>query len=103
MPGLFFGFVCPQLFRLAEQDFTEAGGTLSDCDFLGIRGLLGWADERSVFVFVGFADCLLEGFFRCHGGAVAVVLRGYLQAVDEDPGAARINAVGGLVPGQRRR
>ena len=72
------------------------GGRFLFCDFIRVGALFGWTYQGSVFVLVGFADGLCRRFFFCGcGGAVAVVLRGYLQAVDEDPGTARVDAVGG--------
>ena len=45
-------------------------------------------------MFVGFADCRFgDVLFGFHDGAVAVVLRGYLEAVDEDPGAAGVDSI----------
>ena len=96
LPRLFFGFACVQLFGLTQQDFAEAGWTLSGGGFFGFGTLFFGADQGAVFVFVGFADSLLDcRFFGRYGSAVAVVLRGHLQAVDEDAGAARVDAVGG--------
>ncbi|QNI33710.1 hypothetical protein H7849_07245 [Alloacidobacterium dinghuense] len=95
-PGLFC-FSGAQFFGLTEQDFAEAGRAFSGGGFFRFGALLFRADEGAVCVFVGFADGLLNGccFLHGHGGAVTVVLRGYLQAVDDDAGATRVDAVGG--------
>jgi hypothetical protein len=100
-PGLAFAFPLGlHGFGFAQQDFTEAGASFL-ADFFGVGSLFGRRDEGAVFVLVDFAD---------HGGgvlhtqvsfanlghpAVAVVLGGYLESVDEDAGTARVDAVGG--------
>ena len=82
-------------FGLAQQDAAEAGAFFFSL-FFWVGGLLDRADEGAVFVLVGFADCLRgDVFFGGHGGAVAAVLRCDLKAVDEDAGAARVDAVRG--------
>ncbi len=94
---LSFGFrLCLHGFGFAKEDFAEAGWASLLFDFFRVRALFGRADQGTVCVFVGFAHGL-QGycFFRGHEAPVAVVLRGYLQAVDEDPGAAGVDAVGG--------
>ena len=83
-------------FGFAQEDLAEAGWALSGCGFFRVWGLYRRADEGAVFLLVGFADG--EGwrlFFGGHGSAVAAVLRGDLQAVDEDSGAAGVDAVRG--------
>jgi hypothetical protein len=88
-------------FGLFQQDSAEAGDFLLR-EIFRIGVLLGWADQGTVMVRVGFADdpasrragsffCLFRGF---DGVALAVVLRGDLESVDEDLGAARVDAVG---------
>jgi hypothetical protein len=92
--GFFFGFALAQFLHFAHQDAAQAGG-FSFLDFFCVGGLLFGADEGSVGVSVGFAD---DGFFWIlfsGGCAVAVVEGGYLQAVDDDSGAARVDLVGG--------
>jgi hypothetical protein len=92
--------VCLQFLGFAEKDFAEAGWALSAGCFFGVGALLFRTDERSVFVIVNFADYrgnVLETHVSCAGGSatMAVVLRGYLQAVNENTGAAGVDAVGG--------
>lgn len=91
--GLFLSFLFgeplrPEGFGFAEQDPSEAGDF-----FLGelfrVGALLGWADERAVFMVVGLADCGQVAI----GGALAVILRGDLESVDEDLGTAGVDAV----------
>ncbi|QNI32401.1 hypothetical protein H7849_26075 [Alloacidobacterium dinghuense] len=94
-PGLFC-FSGAQFFGLTEQDFAEAGRAFSGGGFFRFGALLFRADQGAVCVLMGFANCLLGRRFFCgYGGAVAVVLRGHLQSVDEDAGAAGVDAVGG--------
>ncbi|QNI34454.1 hypothetical protein H7849_11500 [Alloacidobacterium dinghuense] len=95
--GLLFGFLSgAQGFGFAQQDLAEAGWAFSFRSLFRVGALLGRADEGAVFMFMGFADCLCgRCVFGGLGCAVAVVLRGYLQAVDEDPGAAGVDAIGG--------
>ena len=91
--GFFFG---AHGFGFAEQEQAQAGALFLH-DFFRVGSLFGWRDEGAVGVLVGFADCLGLGsdlgFFGVLGGAMAVVLRGHLEAVDEDLGAARVDAV----------
>jgi len=59
-----------------------------------------WADHGSVFVLVRFADDETQvscafGFANLGHPAVAVVLRSYLQSIDQDSCAARIDLVSG--------
>ena len=90
--GIAFG---PHGFGFAQQDAAQAG-TFFFCFFFGIPGLFGWADEGAVFVLVGFADCCFgDALFGFHDGAVAVVLRSYLQAVHQDAGSACVDSVRG--------
>ena len=93
--SLGFG-LCLHGFGFAEEDFAEAGWASLFFDLFRVGALLGRADEGAIFVFVDFTD-RLRGYFFFGGlrDAVAVVLRGYLQAVDEDAGAAGIDPVGG--------
>jgi hypothetical protein len=91
LPGFLFGFPL----RLEGFDFlkkqpAEAGDFLLG-DVFGIVLLLGGGDEGAVLMRVGFAD---GGQFAV-GGTLAVVLGGRLEAVDEDLGAAGVDAVGG--------
>src|SRR5271170_6620073 len=93
--SLGFG-LCLHGFGFAEEDFAEAGWASLLFDLFRIGALLLRANLSAVFVLVDFADSLGRGFFfGGYGGAVTVVLRGYLQSVDEDACAARIDTVGG--------
>jgi hypothetical protein len=87
----------------AEEDFAEAGA-LFFRDFFGVGGLFGRSNEGSVFVFVNFADHgggILQTHVSCAFGSAnmghpsVVVLGGDLEAVDEDSGAAGVDAVRG--------
>jgi len=103
--GFTFGFrLCLQGFGFAEQYFAEAGRASLLFDFFQIGALLGRADEGAVFVFVGLTDHgggVLQTRVSCAFGSAkmehpaVVVLRGDLQTVDEDAGAAGVDAVGG--------
>jgi hypothetical protein len=104
-PGFFFGLVLGlQGFGFAEEDFAEAGWASLLFDLFRVGALFGWADEGAVFVFVDFADHdggVLQTHVSCAFGSAnmghpaVVVLGGDLKSVDEDPGAARVDAVGG--------
>jgi len=93
--SLGFG-LCLHGFGFAEEDFAEAGWASLFFDLFRVGALLGRADEGAIFVFVDFTD-RLRGYFFFGGlrDAVAVVLRGYLQAVEEDAGSTGVDAVGG--------
>src|SRR5271170_2906168 len=96
-PGFFFGLVLGlHGFGFAEEDFAEAGRASLLFDLFWFGALFGWADEGAVFVLLGFAHGLYGCcFFRGHEAPVAVVLGCDLESIDEDAGAARVDAVGG--------
>src|SRR5277367_578687 len=90
--GLAFGFgLGLHGFGFAEENFTEAGWASLFFDLFRVGALLFGANLGAVFVLVGFADRLRWGFFFCGlYGTIAVVLGCYLEAVDEDAGAAQV-------------
>lgn len=84
-----------QLLCFPEKQLAKGEGPIL-LDFFGIGGLLFRADEGAVGVRMGFADGLLRfGFPGGEQGAVAIVLGGDLKTIDEDAGAARLDAIGG--------
>ena len=91
--GLFLGFLFgepprPEGFGFVEQDPAEAGDFFLG-DLFRVGALLGRADERAVLMLVRLAD---HGQVAI-GGTLAVVLRGDLESVDDDLGAAGVDAV----------
>src|SRR5262249_47958652 len=92
--GFFFGFVfAVQGFGVAEEEFAQGQRSGFFCGFFRVGGLFLRADEGAVLVLVGLADDETQvscafGFANLGHPAVAVVLRGHLQSVDEDSCAA---------------
>lgn len=91
-PLLFSG---AQFIGSTEQDFAEAGRAFPCRGFFRFGVLFFRSDQCAVFVLMGFADSLPDGccFFGGHGGALVIVLRGYLQSANKNSGTVRVDAV----------
>ncbi len=91
------------LFGLCAGPYAEVGAAILFGDFpillvllffvegdvFGVPGLLARAEQGAVDVFIGLAD----GFDGSVGREALAVLGGYLQSVEEDLGATRVDAV----------